>query len=145
MGQLETGEPPLRVLSVDDHPANRTVVEMILELTSAEVTSVEDGAQALEAFKRQDFDIVLMDLQMPVMDGVTATGEIRKYEAARGLARTPILVVTANGAGPHLAAARAAGADDCLAKPVTPTGLIDAVAGTLARAPGGDHRAAASR
>jgi CheY-like chemotaxis protein len=121
-------ERPLRVLLADDHPTNRAVVEVILSLISVELVAVEDGAQAVDAFKASDFDVVLMDLQMPVMDGLTAIREIRKYEAETGRRRTPILAVTANAMSEHIAASRAAGADHHISKPVVPDTLLTAIA-----------------
>src|SRR5205085_4372334 len=104
------------------------VLEVILGLIEAEMVSVEDGAQALAAFKSGDFDIVLMDLQMPVMDGFTAIREIRLFEAETGRRRTPILAVSANAMAEHIAASRAAGADQHIAKPVVPDALLRAMA-----------------
>jgi CheY-like chemotaxis protein len=122
----------LRVLLADDHPTNRAVVEVILGLINVELVAVEDGLQALEAFKTQSFDIVLMDLQMPVMDGLTAIREIRKFELANGRRRTPVLAVTANAMSEHIAASRAAGADHHISKPVVPRTLLTAIAEKIA-------------
>ena len=127
-------ERPLRVLVADDHPTNRAVLEVILGLIAADLVSVEDGAQALAAFKNNDFDIVLMDLQMPVMDGFEAIREIRKFEAEMQRRRTPILAVSANAMSEHVAASRAAGADQHIAKPVVPDALLQAMADKLAAA-----------
>jgi CheY-like chemotaxis protein len=127
-------ERPLRVLLADDHPTNRAVVEVILSLIEADLVSVEDGAQAVDAFKSADFDVVLMDLQMPVMDGLTAIREIRKYEAESGRGRTPVLAVTANAMSEHIAASHAAGADHHVSKPVTPDSLLGAIADNIASA-----------
>ena len=119
---------PLRVLIADDHPTNRAVIEVILSMIGADLLAVEDGAQALEAFRRGTFDVVLMDLQMPVMDGLTAIREIRRHELTGAGRRTPILAVTANAMGEHVAAALAAGADRHIAKPVSPDLLLSAIA-----------------
>ncbi|KAK0350831.1 hypothetical protein LTR94_027410, partial [Friedmanniomyces endolithicus] len=73
-----------RVLIADDHPTNRRVIELILAQVSAQIVVAENGAEAVEAFRTQDFDLVLMDMQMPVMDGLTATREIRLHETAMG-------------------------------------------------------------
>ncbi|TAJ56097.1 MAG: response regulator [Brevundimonas sp.] len=123
----------VRVLLADDHPVNRKVVEMILAQANIDLTSVENGAEALQACRDGDFDIVLMDMQMPVMDGLTATREIRLHEAAMGLTRTPIVMLTANALAEHIAAAEAAGADRHLAKPFDAGELLRLVA-TLPRA-----------
>ena len=123
------GDPAMvRVLLADDHPVNRKVVEMILTQANIDLTSVENGAEAVEACRDGDFDIVLMDMQMPVMDGLTATREIRLHEAAMGLARTPIVMLTANALSEHIASAEAAGADRHLAKPFDAAELLNLVA-----------------
>ncbi|WP_420471881.1 response regulator [Brevundimonas sp. FT23042] len=117
----------LRVLLADDHPVNRKVVEMILAQAEIDLTAVEDGSQALNAARDGDYDLVLMDMQMPVMDGLTATREIRLHEAALGLPRTPIIMLTANALPEHIASAEAAGADRHLAKPFDAGELLELV------------------
>jgi CheY-like chemotaxis protein len=97
---------------------------MILGEANVALTSVENGAEAVQACRDGDFDIVLMDMQMPVMDGLNATREIRLHEAAMGLARTPIVMLTANALPDHIAASKAAGADRHLAKPFDAAELI---------------------
>jgi CheY-like chemotaxis protein len=127
-------ERRLRVLLADDHPTNRAVVEVILGLIDVELLSVEDGLQALNAYKAGDFDVVLMDLQMPVMDGLTSIREIRKFERETNRARTPILAVTANAMSEHVQATREAGADHHIAKPIIPDLLIGAIIQSTAEA-----------
>jgi PAS domain S-box-containing protein len=122
---------PLRVLLADDHPTNRKVVELMLEHL-AEVISVENGAEALMALGTDVFDVVLMDMQMPVMDGLEATRRIRETEAALGRAPTPIVMLTANALPEHVAASHVAGADRHLEKPVTLAGLLEAMNDVLA-------------
>ncbi len=117
-----------RVLVADDHPTNRRVIELILTQAMAEIFVVENGAEAVEAFRTQDFDLVLMDMQMPVMDGLTATREIRLHETIMGGARVPIVMLTANAMPEHVAAGRAAGADHHLAKPFDAAELLTIVA-----------------
>jgi signal transduction histidine kinase/ActR/RegA family two-component response regulator len=121
----------LRILLADDHPANRKVVEIMLGATAMELVAVEDGRQAVDAFAEGGFDLVLMDMQMPVMDGLTATAAIRRHEAENGLKRTPVLMLTANAMAEHVEAGRAAGADGHLTKPVTMAGLFDAIGTAL--------------
>ncbi|MEN5146111.1 hybrid sensor histidine kinase/response regulator [Brevundimonas diminuta] len=130
--RADRGEAP-RVLLADDHPVNRKVVELMLEPLGVELTVVEDGAQALAAFMDGGFDLVLMDMQMPVMDGLTATMEIRAHEQRTGAARTPILMLTANAMSEHVEAGRRAGADGHLTKPLSVAALTQAVAGALDR------------
>jgi CheY-like chemotaxis protein/anti-sigma regulatory factor (Ser/Thr protein kinase) len=127
--------PPLRVLLADDHPTNRKVVELILAQVGVELTSVEDGLAAVEAYAAGAYDAVLMDMQMPGMDGLTATRAIREHERSRGLAPTPIFMLTANALAEHLEASRHAGADRHLTKPITADELVSALAGLEPRTP----------
>ena len=106
----------------------------MLEPMGMELTAVEDGAQALAAFREGGFDLILMDMQMPVMDGLTATAEIRAHERRTGAAPTPILMLTANAMNEHVEAGRRAGADGHLTKPLSAAGLARAVAEALDRA-----------
>jgi CheY-like chemotaxis protein len=126
---LRAHSASLRVLLADDHPTNRRVVELMLDGTGVELTTAEDGREALELFRTQTFDIVLMDMQMPVMDGLTAVREIRLEEARSGRARTPTLMLTANVLPEHVAAGADAGADGHLAKPLNVQALFEALEG----------------
>jgi len=121
----------LRILLADDHPTNRKVIALMLEGV-AEVVSVENGAEALMALGTDVFDIVLMDMQMPVMDGLEATRRIRETEAAAGRPATPLVMLTANALPEHVAASLAAGADRHLEKPVTFAELVEAMNEVLA-------------
>lgn len=123
----EEEEVPLRVLVTDDNPTNRMVAELIMNSIGAEVICAENGQEALEAVEHLPFDIVLMDLQMPVMDGLTAIRAIREREAAMGLPRVPVVVVSANVMREQRDESAAAGADDHLGKPVRAEELIAAV------------------
>ena len=127
-GRLETPASParathgpgrlLRVLIADDNEVNLKVLETILATIKADVATVADGAEALEAVRREPFDVVLMDMMMPVMDGLSATQAIRRIEAAEGRAPTPVIMVSANTLPEHIEAARLAGVDGYLTKPV---------------------------
>jgi len=116
-----------RVLLAEDHPTNRRVVELILGAVGVDLTSVENGQEALDAFSSQAFDLILMDMQMPVMDGLTAIRAIREQEAAERRPHTPIYALTANAMPEHAEASRRAGADDHLTKPIAADDLITAV------------------
>ncbi|MCQ4160754.1 response regulator [Roseomonas sp. GC11] len=107
---------PLQVLVVDDVPANRLVARAMLTSAGHHVTCVEDGAAALAAVQQGQFDLVLMDLQMPVMDGLEATRRIRTLAPPRG--RVPVLAVTASAMPEQVEACRQAGMDGHLAKPI---------------------------
>ena len=135
-------ERRLRILVADDHPTNRRVVELILDQAAVDLVSVEDGAQAVEACRASAFDLVLMDMQMPVMDGLTATREIRLHEVAMGMPRTPIVMLTANALPEHIAAGLEAGADRHLAKPFSVEALIAMVQDMTAKTPQAAERAA---
>ena len=121
-----------RVLVVDDNPTNRRVIELILQQTGVDLTMTENGLEAVEAFKSGHFDVVLMDTQMPVMDGLTATSIIREFERTMQMRRTPVIMVSANALPEHVQAAIQAGADEHLAKPITPAALINSVMLALA-------------
>ena len=123
--------PPLRVLAADDNPTNRKVLELMLGAAGAEVISVENGQQAVEAWRAGAFDVVLMDLRMPVMDGLDAIRAIRKAEAP-GLPRAPIIVISANTSPDDLRASDAAGADRHIGKPIRAEALFNAISGVLA-------------
>jgi signal transduction histidine kinase/ActR/RegA family two-component response regulator len=138
----EAEDRPLRILLADDHPTNRKVVELMLADTGAELTMVENGAEAVEAVKHGTFDVILMDMQMPVMDGLTATSAIRGWQAEHAAKRTPVIMLTANAMPEHVEAGRRAGADGHLAKPITMAGLFAAIEATLDAAPA-DHQQAA--
>jgi len=124
-------DTPVRILLAEDHPTNQKVVELILAPYGAEITIVENGAQAVEAMRSGVFDLVLMDMQMPVMDGLAATRAIRRDEESRGGARTPIVMLSANAMSQHRADAFDAGADLHVAKPVTATALVGGVSEAL--------------
>lgn len=114
---------PLRVLAVDDNPSNLAVLQALLPLLGAEVATAVNGLEAVQRTRIERFDLILMDVQMPVMDGLTAIRMIRSEETAR----TPVIVISANVSRPETAAARHAGADLVLGKPVTPSALAGAV------------------
>ena len=126
---------PLRVLVAEDNPNNRRIVAMILEMVEAQVTYAENGQEALDAFAPDRFDVVLMDLQMPVVDGLTATAAIRRTEAADGARRTPVIALSANAMAHHVAEALAAGADAHVAKPISPQRLIETMMALVAAEP----------
>ncbi len=122
--------PPLRVLAADDNPTNRKVIELMLGAAGAEVVSVENGEQAVEAWRQGAFDLVLMDLRMPVMDGLDAIRAIRRTEGS-GFPRAPIIVISANTSPGDLEASEAAGADRHLAKPIRADALFEAISAVL--------------
>jgi CheY-like chemotaxis protein len=108
-----------RVLLVEDNPVNRMIAVQMLQKLGAQVLEVHDGQQAVQTLERQRVDLVLMDCQMPVMDGYAATQEIREYERRAGLSRVPIVAMTAETFETDLRRAEQAGMDGHLAKPYT--------------------------
>ncbi len=117
----------MRVLLAEDHPTNRRVVELILGAAGVDLISVENGAEAVDEAARSRFDLILMDMQMPVMDGLTAIRAIRRREARNNEPRTPIYTLTANAMPEHALASSAAGADGHVTKPITAERLLHVV------------------
>jgi PAS domain S-box-containing protein len=131
-GHMADRDGALRILLAEDHPTNQKVVELILAPHGVELTIVENGAEAVEAMRNGGFDLVLMDMQMPVMDGLAATRAIRRYEESLAeRRRTPIVMLSANAMSQHRLDALAAGADLHVAKPVTAASLIAGIGAAL--------------
>jgi CheY-like chemotaxis protein len=105
------------VLLAEDNPFNQELVVELLTDTPFALTLAENGAEAVALFKSGQYRVVLMDCQMPVMDGLEATREIRRHEGVTGLDKTPIIAVTANVGATDRARCLGAGMDDYLAKP----------------------------
>jgi Signal transduction histidine kinase len=127
---------PLRVLLAEDNPVNQELVERMLERMGHVVTLAEHGAQALEHAALEDFDVILMDMQMPVMDGETATRLIRALPGDR--ARVPVIALTADAVLDHRERYLATGLSAFLTKPVSMKLLartLDEAAGTSPCAP----------
>ncbi|WP_372867044.1 response regulator, partial [Pseudomonas sp.] len=112
---------PLRILLVDDNATNRKLGGMVLGRLGYTADFAENGEQALQALQRQAYDLVLMDVEMPVMDGLQATRQIRQRSE---LGRPYIVAVTANALVGDSERCRAAGMDDYLSKPLRPNELV---------------------
>ena len=112
-----------RVLVVEDNPVNQAVVKKMLEKSGLSPVTANDGVEALEAIRRETFDIVLMDCQMPRMDGYQATEMIRRHELQQGLSHIPVIAMTANAMVGDRERCLDAGMNDYLAKPVKPAVL----------------------
>jgi two-component system, sensor histidine kinase len=124
--------PTIRVLLAEDHPTNQRVVQLILAGHPVELITVEDGAQAVAAFEAGSFDVILMDMQMPGMDGLTATRKIRALEAERvANTHTPIIMLSANAMAQHRDQAMEAGADIHVPKPITAASLLAGIQSVL--------------
>jgi CheY-like chemotaxis protein len=122
----------LRVLLAEDHPTNQKVVQIILEPFGVQLDIVANGAQALERFAAQHYDAVLMDMQMPEMDGIEATRRLRDMERADGSPRTPVVMLTANALDEHVRASFECGADLHLTKPISAEELVSTLAAVTA-------------
>ena len=118
---------PLRILAAEDNPTNQLILRSLLATLDVDLTLVETGRAAVEAFTCERYDVILMDSQMPEMNGVEATQAIRRIEAVRGLGRTPILALTANVMSHQVAEYTAAGMDDVIAKPIEIVALLNAI------------------
>ena len=122
----------MRVLIVDDHPANRDLLRIMLQAADCDTAEACDGREAVNAASAEAFDLILMDVRMPVMDGLAATRAIRAL--ADPASRTPILAVTAEAMPEDAARCLSAGMDGHLAKPVTQAKLYAAIDETLSAA-----------
>lgn len=129
-----SAEQPLRILAAEDNATNRTVLRALIEPLGAALTLVTNGREAVEAFAAGRFDVVLMDVQMPEMNGLDATREIRRREAETGWAPTPVLALTANVMGHQIESYLAAGMDGHIAKPLDVSALYAALGDVLAGA-----------
>jgi len=110
-----------RILVVEDQPDNRQIIRDMLAPTDYEIMEAENGEQALAAIAKQRPDLILMDIQLPIMDGYTATRQIKADPAMRSI---PIIAVTSYALSGEEKKARAAGCDDYVPKPFSPRQLL---------------------
>lgn len=115
----------MRILAADDHPTNRLVIETLMSPLASVITVVKDGAEAVAASESAAYDVVLMDLHMPVMDGYQATRAIRQSGGHN--ASIPIVAVSADDTESSMKACREAGISSFCVKPVTVEKLIAAI------------------
>ncbi len=128
----------LRLLAAEDNPTNQQVLAAVLGSLGIEVHIVPDGREAVEAWRTGSYDLILMDIQMPVMDGITAASTIREAEKTSGRRRTPIVALTANALTHQVEEYLAVGMDAHVAKPIEIAKLYDAISAVLnAAATGG--------
>ncbi len=121
----------LKILLVDDVEDNRTLVKAYLKKYNCEITEADSGILAIELFKKNQFDVVLMDIQMPEIDGVTATKQIRQYEGKLGLTPVVIVALTAFAQDEERSLFLNAGCNFHLSKPIKKTVLIKSLEGIL--------------
>jgi CheY-like chemotaxis protein len=120
-----------RILLAEDVEINREIARSILQKAGYEVDAVSDGAEAIRALQQRPYDLVLMDVQMPVMDGIEATQHIRSAAGPAG--HTPIIAMTANVYAEQIASFRRAGMDDHVGKPFRREDLLTAIERWLPR------------
>ena len=118
---------PLRILLAEDSEDNRALIEAYMLDSSHQLTFVEDGQAAVKRFTDFDVDLILMDVQMPVMDGLTATRQIRALERHFGTTSIPVIAVTASSLPEDVAKSREAGCNQHLLKPISKTQLLNAI------------------
>jgi len=125
---------PLRILAAEDNPTNQQVLAAVMGSLGLEVEIVGDGAAAVAAWTDGAYDMILMDIQMPVMDGIAAAKAIRSQEALTRRPRTPIVALTANALSHQVDEYLSAGMDDHVAKPIEIAKLYDAICTVMGRA-----------
>jgi CheY-like chemotaxis protein len=130
-----------RILIVDDNATNRMVAEALCEMFDCASAQAGDGVEALQALETGSFDLILMDIKMPRMDGVAATRAIRALPDARS--RIPIIALTANADPDDVKGYLAAGMNDVVEKPIKPDRLLAALDALLPATEGSDHTQAA--
>ena len=121
----------VRILAAEDNKTNQLVLGALLAQADVDVMFVDNGAEAVAAVREQHFDLILMDVQMPVMDGITASGVIRAMDGPRG--RTPIIAVTADAMPEQVALCMSAGIDAHVSKPLRPDNLFSVIDEVLSR------------
>ena len=121
----------IRVLAAEDNGMNQLVLKTLLNQVGVDPVMVPDGRAAVLAWEREPWDLILMDVQMPIMDGPTATGVIRAREKAEGRARTPIVALTANAMAHQVIEYKSAGMDDFVAKPIEASRLYTVIQAAL--------------
>jgi len=130
----DTGERNIRLLAAEDNPTNQQVLAAVMESLGIDIDIVGDGRQAVDAWRVGGYDLVLMDIQMPVMDGIDAAREIRAVEIAEQRKRTPIVALTANALTHQVDEYLAAGMDGHVAKPIEIAKLYEAISAALTAA-----------
>jgi PAS domain S-box-containing protein len=121
----------IKILVAEDNPANQLVIRAMLEQINLDAEIVCNGKEAVERWNKTNFDIILMDIKMPVLDGLTATREIRKLESTLGRIRTPIVAVTANALKEQIDLYLNSGFDSVVPKPINISTLFNAIDNAL--------------
>ncbi|WP_334164529.1 ATP-binding protein [Phenylobacterium sp.] len=135
----------IRLLAAEDNPTNRQVLTAVMNSLGIDIDIVPDGKEAVEAWRVGGYDLILMDIQMPVMDGIQAAKAIRAAEKKQGRTRTPIVALTANALSHQVAEYLAVGMDGHVAKPIEIAKLYEAISTALNAAATGGAQTGASQ
>ncbi|THD66193.1 ATP-binding protein [Phenylobacterium sp.] len=128
------GDRNIRLLAAEDNPTNQQVLAAVMESLGIDIDIVSDGKQAIDAWRVGGYDLVLMDIQMPIMDGIEAARQIRATELDEQRKRTPIVALTANALTYQVEEYMAAGMDGHVAKPIEIAKLYEAISAALTAA-----------
>lgn len=115
------------LLLVEDSKDNQNIVKAYLKNSDVKITTVENGQEAIDCYKKNQYDIILMDIQMPLMDGYTATKEIRRMERVQSSKHTPIIAVTAHALGSEMKKCIESGCNEVISKPFSKKQLLDKI------------------
>jgi signal transduction histidine kinase/FixJ family two-component response regulator len=130
----DRGDRNIRLLAAEDNPTNQQVLAAVMESLGIDIDIVADGQRAVEAWRVGGYDLILMDIQMPVMDGIDAARQIRSLEVAEKRKRTPIVALTANALTHQVEEYMAVGMDGHVAKPIEIAKLYEAISAALTAA-----------
>lgn len=126
----ETGKGSFKILVAEDNEANQFLIRAITKSENWDITMVDDGEQAIESYKKENYDLILMDVQMPILNGYEATRVIREIEAEKGI-HTPIFALTAFAMKSDKDECLEAGMDDYISKPFKRQDFIRIIKDTL--------------
>ena len=125
--QAEEDDRPLHILLAEDNHVNQMLATRLLRKRGHTVVVVQNGQEAVDAIESHAFDLALLDVQMPIMDGLTAAGLIRQKEASTGRSRLPLVAVTAHAMNGDREHCLEAGMDAYVSKPLSPQKLMDVI------------------
>ncbi|WP_071544504.1 response regulator [Pseudodesulfovibrio hydrargyri] len=128
-------DKPVHILVAEDSESNQMLLSLYFTDSGYTLDFAENGREAVARFKKGSYELVLMDIFMPVMDGLDATREIRSFEKERGLSPVPIVAVSANAFAEDRQRSMKAGCSDFMAKPIRKVPLLKFVARTLGETP----------
>jgi len=130
----DSGDRNIRLLAAEDNPTNQQVLAAVMESLGIDIDIVSDGQKAVDAWRVGGYDLILMDIQMPIMDGIDAAREIRAIEVAEQRKRIPIVALTANALTHQVEEYMQVGMDGHVAKPIEIAKLYEAISAALTAA-----------